>query len=275
MLGKLIKHEIKMTSRTFLPIYALALLLAPIERISVHALNTGFARELESPWKTVAATVFFFISLAYALSMMAAGFASLFLIINRFYKSMTTNEGYLTHTLPVKTSELIWSKAITAIFWTMISFIVIAIAAIILTFDAEGWKELFSFITEMNSDFINTCSAAINVPLVILELILATLVNGLFFIFTVYASIAIGQLFSKHKVACAIVAYFLIDAAIQLITGLITIPVAENISFSELADLVNFGTNQFIPYSIAFTGVLSAVLYFVTWYIFKNKLNLE
>ena len=275
MLGKLIKHEIKMTSRTFLPIYALALLLAPIERISVHALNTGIVKELESPWKTVAATVFFFISLAYALSMMAAGFASLFLIINRFYKSMTTNEGYLTHPLPVKTSELIWSKAITAIFWTIISFIVIAIAALILTFNAEGWKELFPMLMEMYSDFMNTYSATINVPLVILEVLLAALINGLFFIFTIYASIAIGQLFSKHKVAWAIVAYFLIDVAIQLITGITAIPVAESISIGGVTDLINFATNQFIPYSLVFTAILTAVFYFVSWYIFKNKLNLE
>ena len=116
---------------------------------------------------------------------------------------------------------------------------------------------------------------AINFPLVIVELLLLALVNGLFFIFTVYTSIAIGHLFSKHKVAWAIVAYFLIDVAIQLITGITAIPVAESISIGGVTDLINFATNQFIPYSLVFTAILTAVFYFVSWYIFKNKLNLE
>ncbi len=275
MLGKLVKHEIKMTSRTFFPIYALALLLAPIERFSVQALNTGFARELEDPWKAITATIFVLISLAYALSMLAAGFASLFLIMNRFYKSMTTNEGYLTHTLPVKTSALIWSKAITAIFWTVISFLVILIAVFILTFEAEGWKEFFPMFADIFHQFMTTYSPQINLPLFVIELILAAVVNGLFFIFSIYAAIAIGQLFSKHKVAWAIVAYFLIDAAIQLITGITAIPVAETININGVSDVLHFATNSLIPYSIALTGCITVVLYFVTWYIFKNKLNLE
>lgn len=275
MLGKLIKHEIKMTSRTFLPIYALALLLAPIERISVTLLDTGIGRQLDDPWKTIVAITFFFISLAYALSLMAAGFASAFLIINRFYKSMTTNEGYLTHTLPVKTSELIWAKAITAIIWTIISVIVIGIAVLILTVGTEGWNEVVRVFPELYANFMNTYGSQINFVLIGFEFILAAIANGLFFIFTVYASIAIGQLFSKHKVAAAIGAYFLIDVAIQFITSLTTIPVAESVNISNLTDFATFATNRFMPYSIALTAVLAAILYFVTWYIFKNKLNLE
>ena len=188
---------------------------------------------------------------------------------------MTTNEGYLTHTLPVKTSELIWSKAIAAIFWTLISFIVIMIAVLILTFNAEGFKEFFPMFVEMCSDFIHSYGASVHIPLIIAELILGALLNGIFFIFSVYASIAIGQLFDKHKIAWAIVSYFLIDVGIQLISTITSIPVVENISIESPIELVTLASNQFIPISLAFTGVVSLILYSITWYIFKIKLNLE
>lgn len=275
MLGKLIKHEFKATSRWFLPIYVLALILAPIERITAALFETGIGRQLEGPWKNVAATAFVIITLAYALSLVASGVASLLLIVNRFYKNLTTNESYLMHTLPVKTSELIWSKAITAIIWTIISVFVICIAIIILVVGTEGWNDVMYLLPQMYTDFMSMYGSHINLGLLIVEFLVTVLSSGLHFIFMVYASIAIGQLFSKHKVGASIAAFLIIDTVVEFLTTIISIPTLNSIDFTDYQDFISMTTNFYLPASILITTIITAAFYFITWYIFKNKMNLE
>ena len=60
------------------------------------------------------------------LSMIIYGFlffgimvVSLVVVIQRFYKSLLGDEGYLMFTLPVETWKLVMSKLLVAIFWIL------------------------------------------------------------------------------------------------------------------------------------------------------------
>ena len=276
MLGKLIKHEFKVTSRWFLPIYLLVLLLAPIERITVSMLDSGMARQLDEPWKQIAAIVFFIVSLAYALSLMAAGFSSILLIIYRFHKNLTTNEGYLMHTLPVKTSELIWSKAITGMIWTVISgFVIILALLILLVNNTDGFLEFLQAFRFSFDNFYELYGFEMNWFLLILELLTGAIVGSLQHIFMIYAAIAIGQLFNQHKVLFSFLAYFGLDLALNFITNLIAIPAFHFVDLPSLDRLAELLTTTYLPLALAGSAFVAGVFYFITWYIFKNRLNLE
>ena len=49
-----------------------------------------------------------------------------------FYKTMYTDEGYLTHTLPVGGRELLWSKLIPMAAWSLLTMLVVVLAAVVL-----------------------------------------------------------------------------------------------------------------------------------------------
>lgn len=275
MLGKLIKHELRMTSRTFIPVYLLALFMSVMQSISITLLNARELGQFDAAFADSMFNISMIITFAYTISLAAVGFASAFFIISRFYKSMTTNEGYLTHTLPVKTSTLIWSKAITSLIWAISSILIIGITVLVLTVGTEAFQESIPSIINGFIDFIHSYSGEGNLFLLSIEWILSALSNGLFFIFSVYASIAIGQLCSKHRIAASLGAYFLIDMAVRFAKTLIRIPITQSAVAFNITDFVSLLSNRYLPLSIVFTGILAMILYFVTWYIFTNKLNLE
>lgn len=277
MLGKLIKYELKATSRWFLPIYILALLLAPLERFTINYMEEGL--HLNPPLDRITSTVFFVITFAFVIVLIAIGMASTLLIIYRFYKNLITNEGYLMHTLPVKTSQLIWSKAIAGIFWTLASGLVICLAIFFLVVGTPGWSEFIKMISELFSLFIREYGANLSTWKFILEFLLMTVAGSVCYIFMIFAAIALGQLITKHKILGAFGAYFLINTALQTLFSLGFLPLFAKLGattdFYTVEDVIGASLNIFFPAVILCLAAVSAAFYFITSYIFQNKLNLE
>lgn len=275
MLGKLIKYELKATSRWFLPIYILALLLAPIERFAVKYINSNIT--LNPAFERITNILFFIITLAFVVTLIAVAAVSGLLIIYRFYKNLITNEGYLMHTLPVKTSLLIWSKAIAAIIWTIASGIVIFLSILLLTISAPGWKEFMETVPKLISAFFQYYGGNINVWLLLIEALLALLVGSLTNIFMIYASIALGQLITKHKILGSFGAYFLLSTALQFVSSLLFLPFINRYigHVSTPASMLTLFSHQLMPVALVYTAILGAAFFFITNDIFKKHLNLE
>ena len=112
MLGKLVKNEIKHSAHTMAGIYLSALITIVI---------MGLAYLADIPWLSTLST---FALIAIACLSVVITFIG---IIVNFNKTLFRDQGYLSFTLPVKTSQLLASKAIVAFFWMILSY-VIAIA---------------------------------------------------------------------------------------------------------------------------------------------------
>ena len=109
MFGKLVKHEFHATARIIPFIYLVTIFLALIHVIT-SKLNLGVVSK---------------ISLVLMVLMCFAQVAIAFvLVIWRYYKNLYSSEGYLTHTLPVHPSQLLWSKLLVGFVWTALSYIV-------------------------------------------------------------------------------------------------------------------------------------------------------
>lgn len=109
MLGKLIKNEIKHSAHTMFGIYLSALITIVI---------MGLAYLADIAWLSSLST----------LALVAIAFLSVIItfigIIVNFNKTLYREQGYLSFTLPVKTSELLASKAIVAFFWMIITYLI-------------------------------------------------------------------------------------------------------------------------------------------------------
>lgn len=266
MLGKLIKHELNATARYFLPLFLIAIVLTPITRFTLWIGNyPGILKFIP--------TVIVF---AYIASLIVIVCASVLLIIHRFYKSMVTGEGYLMHTLPVSMESHILSKLTVAGIWTIASYFVIALSLSMMFFTPERFSTLLFKLTYAWDSICNPVSG-FQLTLFIAEVILVSL----FSIFTspliFYASIAIGQVISKNKVLGSIIGFFIIQFVSQILGVIFMVPFGfYSKQIGDSADsMVSFFTGFFFPVTILLAIITQAILFGITDFIFKKKLNLE
>lgn len=104
MLGKLLKHEWKEISVIPCVLSVVLLVLSVISGFSFLGIREGAADV--SRFMTIMLWLLFY----FALIAVSLGI-TIYLAVH-FYKTMYTDEGYLTHTLPVSGRELLWSKLI-------------------------------------------------------------------------------------------------------------------------------------------------------------------
>ena len=121
MLGKLLKHEFRATYRTMLPMFGVVLVLSLLA-------NLSFARIADTDSGALDILFGLFI-MAFFLGLFTMGVMAMVVMIQRFYKNVLGDEGYLTLTLPVNVHEIVWSKLIVSFVWFLATGL-IAIAAI-------------------------------------------------------------------------------------------------------------------------------------------------
>ena len=101
------KYELKATTRIFLPLFAAALLSALINRV-IMLLSPG-------SWQAPAV-----ISMTLYVIILIGMFVMTFIVlIQRFYKNLLSEEGYLMHTLPVNPRVHITGKLLITSLWTL------------------------------------------------------------------------------------------------------------------------------------------------------------
>ncbi|MFQ9052505.1 MAG: ABC transporter permease [Oscillospiraceae bacterium] len=129
---------------------------------------------------------------------------TLVLMVYRFYKNLMTDEGYLMFTLPVSRSQLIWSKLLVALVWSVLSTVLAALAWMA-EISVVGRENVFSLIAQglrslrqHLSGNLTGCAAA---------LVVLCLVSCLVSFLKFYAAISLGHSFSNHKVLLSVVFY--------------------------------------------------------------------
>ena len=109
MLGKLIKNEFIQTSKSLIAVYSAA-------GVSILFMLLSYVTDIS--WIGITGSV----------ALIAIGIAAivmtLVMVINNFYRSLYSNQGYLSFTLPVKCSNLLLSKFIVSLVWIIIGYIV-------------------------------------------------------------------------------------------------------------------------------------------------------
>lgn len=277
MLKKLFKQEWK--SFSFAPMVTM-IILAVVTLILMGSFMTSF-------WEQDNIFVNLFASLtiiAYVFSLAALSFCVTLCTAVRFYKNFFTDEGYLMFTLPVKTSDLLLSKTFVCVLWKFISivFTVLSILAIVTVgFSYLDGKSIVWFF----EDFFNLFSRALSeiqdslmIPAALLFLWLILLGVGSLFFNTlyIYTCICLGQLWSRHKIGGAIVAYFGLRFVFRLFRQIFAIPLSQ--LFSSIYDVENItaGTWLLIMFlSLLIMGGLCVALYCICCYIMGRKLNLD
>jgi hypothetical protein len=268
MLSKLIKYEIKATGRIFLPLFLALLFFAGITRfISPSSLGS-------EEWYTPA-----IISMAIYVIIMVGMFVMSFIImIQRFYKNLLSDEGYLMFTLPVKPWKHIICKLLVSMFWIMASGLAALISILIIALKKGAISELMKESGPFFHQVFEKLGAS--TYLLTFEIIIGIFIILASSILIVYASMAIGNLFNQHKILASFGAFIALKSLSQTLVLLICL-IPGNVYFSNIhISSNNFMSMQpFIQMIIAFgiiiAGLLGIAFFATTNYILSKRLNLE
>ena len=264
MFGKLLKYDFRSMLKQFGFIWPAALALALINRFTLGGLDGSSA---------VGETAAGIAMLVYVAILMAMFVIAVIFVIQRFYKGLLGDEGYLMHTLPVKPWQLVASKLLTAVLATMAS-VLVAVGSIFLI-APMGWSDLmnlFSFLGRLFTHWnIQATHAAVGTVEVILLMMASFAVGYL----ELYLAMALGHLFSKHRAAMSFVAFIGVQVAIRILGNIVLQPVD-----SLLGSLVEglhgpSGFHATVWIAIAGEAVVSAIYFAGTEYILRRRLNLE
>lgn len=267
MLGKLMKYELKATARNFLPLFAALLVFAVFNRLLYsQAVSDALYRAF---W--LRGVLYGIAGFVYGALICVVMVVALVVVIQRFYKNLMGDEGYLMMTLPVRSWEHVVSKMLIAGMWTVGSVIVTILSAVILT---SRWSDVVYFFTDSLGEAITEVSVALAIPapvtvIYFIFLCLAALFSG---ILCIYASIALGQMWKRHKVAGALVSYAVISIATQIITTIVMRIIAE-FGWSDFE--TRLGIWLMLGISTVLLLAFGATYYFITNQILSKRLNLQ
>lgn len=214
MLRKLLKHEFRATGRIMLPLFGILLLVS----VGANFSSRGMLNSDSSLLRTLG-TIFIML---FIVGIFAVGIISFVLMINRFYKNLLQDEGYVMMTLPVCVHQQIWSKLIVSTVWFAATVVVIGLSCCIMAFDIRfvgdlwhGFLNLLDYAVRINHLDLVANGAAFAV-----ELLLLCILGSFGLCLRFYSAMSIGFSFPSHKGLLSVAFYIATGIALQILGGL-------------------------------------------------------
>lgn len=274
MLKKLLKHDFKALFKYW---WIVAVVTAGLSALSGKCI-TIIESEKDLP-AVLDASAGIALMLTYIGIIVFTVFSTVMIFV-RYYKNLFTDEGYLTFTLPVKRSDILNSKLISAAVLEFATFLVIGLDVLLMLFVAYYKeilkKEFFIGIKEVAAAIWKELGGYIFVYL--LEGILIMLALSVLALLLLFICITIGSIIAKKaKVIASIGIYYAANSAFSFVTTLLVIfgTVALGTKFATLPE----GDIKLIIALIAlcillFIALICGIFYIINYYLLDRKLNL-
>lgn len=296
MLGKLLKNEWKGTYKTG---GLMLIVLAGVTFLGWLAFQSPMWRALSNEnyyyRDTFGVNILNIISvctlLLYAVMLVAVSVGITAYLGVRFYRTMYTDEGYLTHTLPVTEGRLLFAKTLISGIWMLIISLGIILSVFgLLTFMisamlpdgyslSDFWREFRNVYDMELREILALAEAEMGMNFLgyFIYMIVSLILGAFTSVMTLFGAISMGQLFTKHRVLMAIASYIAVSVFkgifSSVIEGIVTniYTNSRSQSFKIVGSYIN--TNMIIGFvlSVVFAGLL----YLVSWLVNTRRLNME
>ena len=279
MLRKLIKYDFKALSRYLIVIHAMLLITAVLGRL----LFVGRLMSDPGRLSNAGAIATIIGIIIYVILFMTAVFGTMLMIAICFYKNLYSDEGYLTHTLPVTRGQLLISKTVSGSVWMLLDMMMVILSLFILVLTRPVLDSFSSYWDELLSAM--GFPASTGYGKILLAFAVLFIVSAVSNVVLIYVSITIGQLFSNHRVLGAVVVYFVINTIVSIISSVAGSAYSMS-TFSHAADessfvmMVNDGViyqvyARLFLFSLVLEIILAIGAYTVTYLLRQKKLNLN
>ncbi len=274
MLGKLIKNEFIQRGKQTALILAGVLLYSIIECfLNLLVAEDIIVNSYFEAFVTMTTVLYGFIMLASAIGIILLMFLD-------FGKRLFKDQGYLTHTLPVKTRDIMLSRIVFDVTAMLAMIIVYPLCICIVARNFNFYSELI----DMLHMFLSYTGSGIDKATITLDLALAVIAMFLSAILAIWqynAAYALGHSFSGSKRVMSVVFYIVIYTIMQIISGIfvaiISIPSVSDAIINALSSIQSDVIIALIM--LLFTDIISLVaiiiLIKITINICQKKLNLE
>lgn len=296
MLGKLLKHEWKGTYRIGC---LMLIVLAGITFLGWIAFQSPMWQTLYGDNDyyrsnfgiNVLNLVSVFTLILYFVMLVAVPIGTMAYLGVRFYRTMYTDEGYLTHTLPVKEGQLMFVKTLISSLWVLI----ISLGVILSVFGlmvflisavlppdytlAEFWEEFQRMYETELRDIFAMVEEELGISFrgYFIYTIISLVLSAFTSIMTLFGAISMGQLFTKHRVLMAVVSYIVVKICTGIfgsaVEGIVTGAYAGSSRNSLTVVGSYLNTNLII--SFALNLIFAALLYLASYLVNTKRLNLE
>ncbi len=276
MLGKLIKHELRATSRTMLPLFAVLSVMSVIAGFSMRQLE--FQQDMPAFVEIVMVMLF----VAFFAVMVATIDMAYVVMISRFYKNLLGDEGYLMLTLPVSAHSHIWAKILVSCLWFVVTGLLVALLMTVFALIVSGsdigyilstmpsLKELFTQFLDYSGH------SGLSLAVFIAEVIAVGFVGIVYICLQFYAAMAVGHSFSNHKILYSVLAFVTISIIISLLETVSALFMGLDFGVNIMINYRNFAYSMNL---VMFYGLLVGLaetipLYFITSHCLKKRVNL-
>lgn len=278
MFGKLLKYDFRSMLKQFAFIWPAALVLALVNHFTMGGIVFGTISSADGPTHIypISTTAAGISMLVYVAILIAMFVIALIFVIQRFYKGLLGDEGYLMHTLPVRTWQLIGSKLLCAVVTAFISVVVAILSVVlILPWDDQIFREIFQGLRYVITHW---SMGATHAALALLELCLFMMTSFATGYLQLYLAMAIGHLANKNRIACSVVAFIALNTVINALLGRLLSPILDRVGdmidgMGGMGNPAGFHTAVWL--GIAVELVFCAVHFAGTEFILRKKLNLE
>lgn len=274
MLGKLIKHEFRATSR-IIPLFFLAVLAAAIPTVIFNALNYAVMSVVFSSLLIFAGAALMFGSVIY--------------LVIRFYKGIYGSEGYLTMTLPTGKNHVLLSHGIVASAWTLL-------ASVCFTVSFYYAFRTIIYSAEKSPTEIATAMNMFSGGFMWFMLISA-IIGNLTLLAEAYMCVTIAHVrpFRKLGLGASVLAYIMLYFVQSIVSLPLTMSVPPSLNYTpetgwRITNTVMFSSfdemfsktaqnspmNMTIGVSTVFLSIVMLIVFYaVTSYLMKKKINIR
>lgn len=272
MLRKLMKHEFRATGRIMLPLYLILLATSLGANLSARGLLNTRYRILD--------VLGVLLVMAFGIAIFAVCIMSVVVMVQRFYKNLLQDEGYVMLTLPVSVHQQVWSKLIVSAVWFAATVVMVIAAACIVAFDIDFIKYFFQGVGELLGDLRKLeAYYAVNGTAIVAEGVVLCFLACCAMCLQFYAALAAGHGFANHKMAWSVAFFFIFQFVMQMAGSVIVIFTdATNLDYF-LANYVHFGfmagMHAALIFMIVCVVIYGAIFYGITTFCLKKRLNLE
>ena len=274
MLGKLIKYDLKSLNRLLIILHVFLLITSVLIRIFLTGpLLSGFSEHTG---------VFFILVICfYILLAIGVTYGTYIIIASRFYKNLFSDEGYLTHTLPVSAGQHLLSKTIAGSIWAIIDIILLYASLYIVIAAPSLIHGYQSNQTEIRQQLgLVGKYADLSFTDIAMILLFFSILSVISTVIMIHASIILGQFFPSHPVIGSVVAYFALSMILSIISSVILgINGLLQLGYASSSETLNIDyilkTGQILAISSVICVISSILLYIFSYRFMKKRINLS
>ena len=280
MLKKLLKYDWKSVSGLLLILHGILLAYTLIGRIGIAFGLSKYGDTLTGSVTEAYGIVSGIYILIYVFFIMAIMVVTGVYLAARFHKNLFSDEGYLTHTLPVSPAKIMWSKILVSWAWSVIDAVFVVASIMMLVLFKQTFEPFKNVVCEFFSILAGSYGMQNQVFMILLILTVLAQFFGCYTMLVLF-SMCLGSLFKTHKILGAVVSFFGINIILSIVstiimfavpgwssTGSVSVTAAANGGFIG-------GENSIFLFTFVWNLALAVVFFLGSRYILSRKLNLE